>query len=105
MARIATLKSRWRFLECGEERRPASSARTVNSTFFGLLAEFGEANIPLEKVSPKYFGLSYDEARRRASAKLLPCRVFRLGGQKSPWLVSAADLAELIDRQRQKAGE
>jgi Pyocin activator protein PrtN len=77
----------------------------VNSTFFGLLAEFGEANIPLEKVSPKYFGLSYDEARRRASAKLLPCRVFRLGGQKSPWLVSAADLAELIDRQRQKAGE
>jgi hypothetical protein len=26
--------------------------------------------------------------------------VLRLGGQKSPWLVSAADLAELIDRQR-----
>jgi hypothetical protein len=83
----------------------SSSSGTVNSTFFGLLAEFGEANIPLEKVSPKYFGLSYDEARRRASAKLLPCRVFRLGGQKSPWLVSAADLAELIDRQRQRAGE
>lgn len=86
----------------GAKSRPSPS--TVNSTFFGLLAEFGEANIPLEKVSPKYFGLSYDEARRRASAKLLPCRVFRLGGQKSPWLVSAADLAELIDRQRQKAG-
>jgi len=28
----------------------------------------------------------------------------RLGGQKSPWLVSAADLAELIDRQRERAG-
>jgi len=47
---------------------------TVNSTYFGLLAEFGEANIPLERVAPKYFGLSYEEARRRAPAKMLPCR-------------------------------
>lgn len=76
----------------------------MGSTYFCLLAEFGEANIPLDKVAPKYFGLSYEEARRRAPSKLLPCRAFRLGGQKSPWLISAADLAELIDRQRQKAG-
>jgi hypothetical protein len=76
----------------------------MNNTFFGLLAEFGEANIPLERVAPKYFGLSFTEARRRAPAKMLPCRVFRLGGQKSPWLVSATDLAELIDSRRQKAG-
>lgn len=75
----------------------------MNSTYFGLLAEFGEANVPLEKVAPKYFGLSFDEARRRAPSKLLPCRAFRLGGQKSPWLVSVVDLAELIDRQREKA--
>ena len=75
----------------------------INSTYFGLLAEFGEANIPLEKVAPKYFGLSYAEARRRAPAKMLPCRAFRLGGQKSPWLVSAMDLAELIDAQRERA--
>ena len=32
----------------------------MNSTYFGLLAEFGEANIPLEKLAPKYFGLSYE---------------------------------------------
>ncbi len=76
----------------------------VNSTYFGLLAEFGEANIPLERVATKYFGLSCAEARRRAPAKRLPCRAFRLGGQKSPWLVSATDLAELIDSRRQKAG-
>jgi hypothetical protein len=76
----------------------------VNSTYFGLLAEFGEANIPLDKVAPKYFGLSYQEARRRAPTKMLPWKAFRLGGQKSPWLVSAVDLAELIDRQRQRAG-
>ncbi len=60
----------------------------MNSTYFGLLAEFGEAHIPLEKVAPKYFGLSGEEAKRRAPAKLLPCTTFRLGGQKSPWLVS-----------------
>ena len=72
----------------------------VNSTYFGLLAEFGEANIPLARVAPKYFGLSFEEARRRAPTQMLPCRAFRLGGQKSPWLVSAVDLAELIDRRR-----
>ena len=77
----------------------------MNSTYFGLLAEFGEANIPLERVAPKYFGLSFEEARRRAPAKMLPCAVFRLGGQKSPWLVSATDLAELIDLRRAKACE
>jgi hypothetical protein len=77
----------------------------VNNTYFGLLAEFGEANILLAKVAAKYFGLSFEEARRRAPTQLLPCRVFRLGGQKSPWLVSATDLAELIDRRRDLAGK
>ncbi len=77
----------------------------MNNTYFGLLAEFGEANILLANVAPKYFGLSFEEARRRAPTQLLPCRVFRLGGQKSPWLVSAADLAELIDRRRDLAGK
>jgi len=77
----------------------------MNSTYFGLLAEFGEANIPLALISPKYFGLSLREAARRASSQRLPCRVFRLGGQKSPWLVSIADLAELIDKRRVQAGQ
>jgi hypothetical protein len=47
----------------------AAMVGTMNSTYFGLLAEFGEANIPLEKVAPKYFGLSSLEAKRRAPAK------------------------------------
>ena len=55
----------------------------MNNTYFGLLAEFGEANILLAKVAPKYFGLSFEEARRRAPTQLLPCRVFRLGGFSS----------------------
>jgi hypothetical protein len=75
----------------------------MNSTYFGLLAEFGEANIPLEKVAPKYFGLSPEEAKRRACSKSLPCRAFRLSGQKSPWLVAAEDLAKLIDESRKAA--
>jgi Pyocin activator protein PrtN len=54
---------------------------SVSSTYFGLLAEFGAAHIPLERVAPKYFGLSYEEARRGAPAKMLPCRAFRLGGR------------------------
>lgn len=89
----------------GKTHRRGGKGGRLNSTYFGLLAEFGEAHIPLERVAPKYFGLSYEEARRRAPAKMLPCRVFRLGGQKSPWLVSAADLAELIDQRRERAAE
>ena len=79
-------------------------ANVLNSTYFGLLAEVSEATIPLDRAAPKDFGLSSAEARRRAPAKQLPCRAFRLGGQKSPWLVSVTDLAELIDARRQKAG-
>lgn len=45
----------------------------MNSTYFGLLAEFGEATVPLDRVAPKYFGLSFEEARRRAPSKLLGC--------------------------------
>jgi hypothetical protein len=77
----------------------------MNSTYFGLLAEFGAANIPLDRLAPKYFGLSPAEAKRRAAAKQLPCRAFRLGGQKSPWLVSVVDLAELIDQRMVEAKE
>ena len=89
----------------GGRSSPAHRDSVVNSTYFGLLAEFGEANIPLARVAPKYFGLSFEEARRRAPTQMLPCPVFRLGGQKSPWLVSAFDLATLIDRRRDQAAK
>jgi len=73
-----------------------SQVNVVNSTYFGLLAEFGEANIPLEtrgaEVLRSQLALKPGAAR---AAKQLPCRAFRLAG-KSPWLVSATDLAELM---------
>jgi hypothetical protein len=75
----------------------------LTPTYFGLLAEFGESEIPLARVSEKYFGLSAPKAKRRACLQQLPIPAYRAGSQKSPWLVSAADLARHIDQQRKRA--
>lgn len=75
------------------------------NTFFGLLAEFGTAEIPLEHVAPKYFGLSLDQAKRRAAENRLPIPVYRAGSQKAPWLVSADLLASYLDEQKKRASE
>ena len=76
---------------------------TLNPTYFGLLAEFGEAEIPLERICEKYFGLSVAKAKRRACLQQLPIPAYRAGSQKSPWLISAIDLANHIDEQRRIA--
>lgn len=73
------------------------------STFFALMAEFGTAEIPLEDVAEKFFGLSPDMAKKRAARQALPVTAYRAGTQKSSWLVSAQDLANHIDEQRRKA--
>lgn len=73
------------------------------STYFGLLAEFGTAEIPLSLIAPKFFGLTEAEAKRRAALQDLPIPVYRAGSQKSPWLVSAADLAKYLDEQKARA--
>ena len=73
------------------------------STFFALMAEFGTAEIPLEDISEKFFGLQPDMAKKRAARRQLPVTAYRGGTQKSPWLVSAQDLADYIDTQRTKA--
>jgi hypothetical protein len=75
----------------------------MNSTFFALMAEFGTAEIELERMCVKFFGLDVPEAKRRAARQKLPIPVHRAGGQKSGWLVNAADLAAHIDRQREAA--
>ena len=74
--------------------------RSMNPTYFGLLAEFGESEIPLERVCEKYFGLSTPKAKRRACLQQLPIPAYRAGSQKSPWLISAIDLAKHIDEKR-----
>lgn len=66
-------------------------------TYFGLLAEFGAAEIPLDLVATKYFGLSAAKAKARAALHQLPVPAYRAGSQKSPWLISADRLANWLD--------
>lgn len=74
----------------------------TTTTVFLLLAEFGTGHIPLEKCC-HHFGMKPEEACKRATRQALPVPVFRLGSQKSPWLVSADVLAAYIDNQRNEA--
>jgi len=78
---------------------------SMNPTYFGLLAEFGESEIPLDRVCEKYFGLSLAKAKRRACLQQLPVPAYRVGSQKSPWLISASDLAKHIDAKRSIAAQ
>jgi len=74
----------------------------MKSTYFNLLAEFGAGEIKLVDCCEKYFGMKPEEAKRRASFQQLPVPVHRAtASQKGPWLVSAQDLAELIDRNKE----
>lgn len=75
------------------------------STCLWLMAEFGTSEIPLDEIAKKYFGLTITEARKQAAQKRLPVAAYRLKGQKSPWLVSAASLAEVIEEARERAAE
>lgn len=73
----------------------------MNSTYFGLLAEFGAAEIPLANMCDKYFGLDEKTAKARAARGKLPVKAYRpTSSQKSGWLVSASDLAEHLDRMK-----
>jgi hypothetical protein len=72
----------------------------ISSTYFALMAEFGTAEIELERLCDKFFGLSQSEAKRRAARHGLPVPAHRAGGQKSGWLINAADLAAHLDKQR-----
>lgn len=73
------------------------------NTLFLLMAEYETADIPLRDVSEKYFGLSFRKACDKARTQDLPVPVYRCGSQKSQLLVSAKDLADLIDERREAA--
>ena len=66
------------------------------NTFFALMAEHGTAQIPVAKCAA-LFGLSPQKAEENAGRQRLPVPAFRLGSQKSPWLVDAKFLAEHLD--------
>lgn len=66
------------------------------NTFFALMAEYGTAHIPVEKCS-YLFGMSPKKACEMAGRQGLPIPTFRIGSQKSPWLIDAQKLAEYLD--------
>lgn len=70
---------------------------------FLLMAEFGQADIPLEKVAPKYLGMDEKQWKRAASLQQLPFPVFRAGSQKAPLLVSVNELALYLDKREADA--
>lgn len=72
-------------------------------TLFLLLAEYGTAHIPLDRCAHQ-FGLTPQEAKAAARCQTLPVPAFRLGSQKSPWVVDATALANHI-RERRAAAE
>lgn len=72
------------------------------NTFFALMAEYGTAQIPVERCAA-LFGLSPKKAEEYAGRQRLPVPAFRIGSQKSPWLVDAAKLAEYVDRIKKQA--
>lgn len=76
----------------------------LSPTYFGLLAEFGAAEIPLEKCCLKYFSLDIPQAKRKAMLQQLPVKAYRGNhSQKAGWLIDAKDLAEWLDALKAKA--
>ena len=72
-------------------------------TFELLFKEYQEIDIPVEKVTPKYLGItSATEAKRKARKGELPFPVFRVPTRKSLWLVRITDLADYLDRIREE---
>ena len=55
----------------------------MTPTYFGLLAEFGEAEIPLQRVCEKYFGLSVSKGKKTrlpatTADTCIPCRLSKI---------------------------
>lgn len=72
------------------------------NTLFALLAQYGTAQIPLERCAD-LFGLEPEMAKKRAAMHNLPVPAFRAGSAKSPWLVDANRLAAYLDERKAQA--
>ena len=70
-----------------------------------LLIEFGSYDLPLEQVAKKYLDMEVKRAAGLAALQKLPIPAYRAGTQKSNWLVSAKDLADLLDQRHNEAAQ
>lgn len=76
------------------------------NTMFLLMAEYNTASIPLADICEKYFGMKVATADKKASLGKLPIPTFRMGdSQKSPRMIHVKDLADYIDKQRDRGVE
>jgi hypothetical protein len=76
------------------------------NTAFLLMAEFETATISLSDVAERYFGMKPSTAESKAAIGQFPLPTFRASdSQKSPRMIHIQDLADHLDRQRQKGKE
>jgi len=69
-----------------------------------LLVHYGKVAIPLSEICEEYFGCAIHTAVIKAKASNLAVPAFKVSkSQKSTWMVHIADLAIMIDRQRELA--
>ncbi|MGZ5053334.1 MAG: pyocin activator PrtN family protein [Methylobacter sp.] len=73
------------------------------STYFGLMAEFQRAHIPITEIGAKYFGFDERKAKSMAADNKYPFPVFRLGSNKTTWMVAIEDFAAYLDKVKEKA--
>ena len=72
----------------------------MNRTLMLLMMEHEKAVVPLKDIHAQYFGIdTLAKANQRARAHELPVPAFRLGSNKSDWLVRLEDLAFHIDKE------
>jgi hypothetical protein len=74
----------------------------ADMTLFLVLAEYGTAQIPVERCAHQ-FGMTPTQAKDAAKRQSLPVPAYRLGSQKSPWVVDATALADHIRTKREAA--
>jgi len=74
------------------------------NTQFLLLAQYnGKINIPITEIAKEYFDYSPSLAKRKAAHQQYPFPVFKVGSQKSEWLVDIVELARFLDEQKAKS--
>lgn len=68
------------------------------------MAEFNTATIPLNLIAERYLGMKPATASRKADAGDLSIPSFRMNdSNKAPRVVHVRDLADYIDKEREKA--
>lgn len=74
------------------------------NTAFLLMAQYGSAIVPADRVARDYFSLSTDKFLRKVSAGDIPLPLVRMErSQKAARGVHLNDLAQYLDRQRAAA--